>query len=67
LNLKYLIFYFLAAFEYAGGIKNLKVGVGEVSDIIPEFDLTPIPELSSIRNIVYNYTNLALRKAVSRF
>ncbi len=59
----------MTGFEYTGGIKNLKVGVGEVSDATPDFDFdfTPIPELSTIRNIVYNDENLILRKAVSRF
>jgi hypothetical protein len=55
----------LTGFEYGGGIKNLKIAVAEVSDTIPKFHLTPIPELSSIRNIVYHAKNLVLRKAVS--
>ena len=61
----YLIFQILTGFEYGGGIKNLKVGVAEVSDITPKFQLKPIPELSSIRNIIYNDMNIVIRKAVS--
>ncbi len=56
-DFKYLIFHILTGFEYAGGIKNLKDVVAEVSDTIPEFQLTPIPEFSSIRNIICNDTN----------
>jgi hypothetical protein len=65
MTLRYFIFQILAGFEYGGGIKNLKVGVAEFSDITPKFQLTPIPEISSIRSIMYNDMNMVLRKAVS--
>ncbi|CAF4613272.1 unnamed protein product [Rotaria socialis] len=51
------------AFEYGGGIQNLKIGVGEVSEINEVSPATRISELSSIRNIIYNDTNIILRKA----
>ncbi|CAF1458184.1 unnamed protein product [Adineta steineri] len=51
------------AFEYAGGIQNLMIGVAEVLEIPKQLPINRIPELCSIRNVIYNDTNIRLRKA----
>ncbi|CAF1474480.1 unnamed protein product, partial [Rotaria sordida] len=51
------------SFEYGGGIKHLKIGVAEVTDIVPEVSFTSIPELTCIRNIIYQDENFLVRKA----
>jgi hypothetical protein len=55
----------LIGFEYGGGIKHLKIGVAEVTDIVPDVSFTSIPELTCIRNIIYQDENFLVRKAVS--
>ena len=55
----------MIGFEYGGGIKHLKVGVGEVTDMVPEVFFTSIPELTCIRNATYQDENFLVRKAVS--
>ena len=51
--------------EYGGGIKALKVAVAEFEGRSPTLSLTRVPELCSIRNIMYDEHEIILRKSVS--
>ncbi|CAF4890567.1 unnamed protein product [Rotaria sp. Silwood1] len=51
------------SFEYGGGVKHLKIGAAEVTDIVPDVSFTSIPELTCIRNIIYQDENFIVRKA----
>lgn len=55
----------LTGIEYGGGVKNLKIGVGEVLQLSERLPKKKVPEVSSIRNILYGDTSITLRKAVS--
>ena len=46
-------------------MKNLKIGVAEVLQSFEKLSKKKIPEISSIRNIIYGDANVVLRKAVS--
>ncbi|CAF3125343.1 unnamed protein product [Rotaria sp. Silwood2] len=49
--------------EYCGGVKNVKIGVGEVINNVDSIDSYPIADISMIRNIVYQNDYMVLRKA----
>ncbi|CAF1545057.1 unnamed protein product [Adineta ricciae] len=49
--------------EYCGGIKNVKVAVGEMINNVCAIDSYHIADISMIRNIVYNDYHMVLRKA----
>lgn len=54
----------LSGMEYAGGIKNLKVAVAEFDGSAPALTAKRVPDLCSIRNIVYEEDGIVLRKSV---
>ncbi|CAF5156340.1 unnamed protein product, partial [Rotaria sp. Silwood1] len=39
------------------------IGAAEVTDIVPDVSFTSIPELTCIRNIIYQDENFIVRKA----
>ena len=59
-----LTIYILIGIEYCGGVQNLKIAVAEVSNSAEKLPTTKVPELFSIRNIVYGPASITIRKAV---
>jgi hypothetical protein len=50
--------------EYCGGVKNVKIGVAELTtDKIKINNAATIPEISSIRSVVYTDNGMIIRKA----
>lgn len=49
--------------EYCGGVKNVKIATAEILEKISPIGKCRIPDISTIRNIVYNGDHMILRKA----
>ena len=50
--------------EYCGGVKNIKIGVAElINDKVKINDVVTIPEINSIRSVVYTNDGMIIRKA----
>ena len=54
----------LIGIEYGGGVQNLKIAVAEVSKTAGRLPTTRVPELCSIRNVIYEPASIKIRKAV---
>lgn len=49
--------------EYCGGVKGVKVGTAEMLDNAPSISSSRIPDISTVRNIVYGANGMTVRKA----
>jgi len=49
--------------EYCGGVKGVKIATAELLDDTPPINGYHIPDISMIRSIVYENSQMILRKA----
>ncbi len=59
----YSVLYLQTGMEFGGGIKNLKIGVGEVIDKSRGLPSIRLQDVSVIRNIQYFDKEMVVRKA----
>jgi len=49
--------------EYCGGVKHVKIGTAEIIENAPSIGRRHIPDISMVRNIIYDENRMILRKA----
>lgn len=53
----------LLGMEYCGGVKHVKIGTAEIIENASSIERRHIPDISTIRNIIYDENRMILRKA----
>ena len=49
--------------EYCGGVKNVRIAVGEVINKQIKIKANPVPEINAIRSVIYSDQGMTIRKA----